>query len=162
MKLFTGWMVAAAGLALAATAAQAQVPVPDGAGRSSYTPVSDVGGPTPGPYEAMPPEAPRPGYGTGPALLPPIEVYTVLRESGYLPLGIPRQRGFIYTIAVIDRGGQDGRLVIDARVPRPRHAQPLGPSRRRVGRAFTGTLPGYGSHDSQAWSRDARLRRPQG
>src|SRR5712671_4391503 len=83
MKLFTGWMVAA-GLALAATAAQAQVPVPDGAGRSSYTPVSDVGGPTPGPYEAMPPEAPRPGYGTGPTLLPSIEVYTVLRESGYL------------------------------------------------------------------------------
>src|SRR5258707_672861 len=72
MKFFTGWMVAAAGLALAATAAQAQVPVPDGAGRSSYTPVSDVGGPTPGPYEAMPPEAPRPGYGTGPTLLPSI------------------------------------------------------------------------------------------
>ena len=52
---------------------------------------------------------------TGPTLLPPIEVYTVVRESGFSPLGIPRQRGFIYTIAVIDRGGQDGRLVIDAR-----------------------------------------------
>jgi hypothetical protein len=114
MKLFTGWMVAA-GLALAVTAAQAQVPATEGAGRPSYTPVSDVGGPTRGPYAAMPPEAPRPGYGSGPTLMPSIEVYTVLRESGYLPLGIPHQRGFIYTIAVIDRGGQDGRLVIDAR-----------------------------------------------
>ena len=114
MKLFTGWMMAA-GLALAATAAQAQVPATEGAGRPSYTPVSDVGGPTPGPYAAMQPEAPRPGYGSGPTLLPPIEVYTVVRESGFSPLGIPHQRGFIYTIAVIDRGGQDGRLVIDAR-----------------------------------------------
>ena len=114
MKVFTGWMMAA-GLALAATAAQAQVPATEGAGRPSYTPVSDVGGPSPGPYAAMPPEAPRPGYGSGPTLLPPIEVYTVVRESGFSPLGIPHQRGFIYTIAVIDRGGQDGRLVIDAR-----------------------------------------------
>jgi hypothetical protein len=114
MKLFTGWMVAA-GLALAVTAVQAQVPATEGAGRPSYTPVSDVGGPTPGPFAVMPPEAPRPGYGSGPTLMPSIEVYTVLRESGYLPLGIPHQRGFIYTIAVIDRGGQDGRLVIDAR-----------------------------------------------
>src|SRR5712672_2546012 len=77
MKLFTGWMVAA-GLALAATAAQAQVPATEGAGRPSYTAVSDVGGAAPGPYAAMPPEAPRPGYGSGPTLLPPIEVYTVV------------------------------------------------------------------------------------
>jgi hypothetical protein len=115
MKFFTGWVVAA-GLVLVAAAAQAQVPAPDGAGRPSYTPASDIGGPTPGgPYAAMPPEAPRPGYGSGPTLLPPTEVYTVVRESGFSPLGIPHQRGFIYTIAVIDRGGQDGRLVIDAR-----------------------------------------------
>ena len=44
-----------------------------------------------------------------------MEVYTVVRESGFSPLGIPHQRGYIYTIAVIDRGGEDGRLVIDAR-----------------------------------------------
>ncbi len=40
------------------------------------------------------------------ALLPPQEVYTVVRESGFSPLGMPRQRGFVYTIAVIDRGGE--------------------------------------------------------
>jgi hypothetical protein len=61
----------------------------------------------------MPPEGPAPGY--GPTLLPPREVYTVVRESGFSPLGIPRQRGMFYVISVINRRGDDGRLVIDAR-----------------------------------------------
>ena len=39
----------------------------------------------------------------------------MLRENGFSPLGIPRLRGAVYTIAVIDRRGDDGRLVIDAR-----------------------------------------------
>ena len=106
MKLFTGWVISA-GLLAAATAAQAEVPAPYGIGRSPHTVVSDFGGP----YAAMPPEARVPAY--GPRLLPPEEVYTVLRESGFSPLGIPRQRGFVYTISVIDRGGDDGRLVIE-------------------------------------------------
>jgi hypothetical protein len=104
MKLFTGWAVLA-GLILAATAANAQT--------SRYSLVSDVDGP----YAAMPREAPPPRYG-GPMLLPPHEVYTIVRESGFSPLGIPQQRGFVYTISVIDRGGDDGRLVIDARTGR--------------------------------------------
>jgi hypothetical protein len=112
MKLFTGWVVSA-GLVVAATAAQAQVLAPYGVGNSPYRAVSDVAGP----YAAMPPEA-RVPRGYGPRLLPPQEVYTVLRESGFSPLGIPRQRGFVYTISVIDRGGDDGRLVIDARTGR--------------------------------------------
>ena len=116
MKLFTGWVLAA-GLVLAATAAQAQVPAPDGAGRAPYYAGIRLGGP----YVGRPlcgdaaARRPGPGYGHGPMLLPPHEVYTVVRESGFSPLGIPQQRGFIYTIAVIDRGGDDGRLVIDAR-----------------------------------------------
>ena len=115
MKLFTGWVLAA-GLVLAAAAAQAQVrrrrgrsPVIHAGVRRWAVPIRA------GPYAAMPPEAPRPGYGNGPTLLPPTEVYTVVRESGFSPLGIPHQRGFVYTIAVIDRSGDDGRLVIDAR-----------------------------------------------
>ena len=56
-----------------------------------------------------------PRYGYGPSLLPSTEVYAVLRDNGFSPLGIPRLRGFVYTIAVIDRGGEDGRLIIDAR-----------------------------------------------
>src|SRR5262245_23467904 len=115
MKLFTGSL--AAGLVLLAGGAQAQVP-----GR--YTAASDFDAPyavapaVPGPrYVPGPHYAPGPqfGYAPGPGLLPSIEVYSVLRDNGFSPLGIPRLRGFVYTIAVIDRGGEDGRLVIDAR-----------------------------------------------
>src|SRR6266581_9617327 len=110
MKLFTGWVMPAA-LAVMATGANAQVLAPYEAGRSPYSVVSDVEGPY-----AAPAEIPAPRY--GPTLLPPTEVYTILRESGFLPLGIPQQRGLVYTISVIDRGGDDGRLVIDARTGR--------------------------------------------
>jgi hypothetical protein len=108
MRLFTGWIVSAA-LVFTAAAANAQAMAPHGVGGSPYAEISDIGGP----YAAMPPDAPVPRY--GPSLLPPQEVYTVLRENGFSPLGIPRQRGFVYSIAVVDRGGNDGRLVIDAR-----------------------------------------------
>jgi hypothetical protein len=110
MKLFTRW-VAAAGLALSAASAQAQLLTPYEIGKSQTVKVSDVDGP----YAAMPDVPPPPRYGRVPSLLPPVEVYTVLRENGYLPLGAPRQRGFVYTIAVINHGGDDGQLIIDAR-----------------------------------------------
>jgi hypothetical protein len=109
MKLFTGWVIAA-GLVVPVVAANAQGLAANEIGRSPYTVVSDVEGP----YAAMPEEAPVPGY-YAPALLPPQEVYAILRESGFSPLGVLQQRGLVYTIAVIDRGGEDGRLVIDAR-----------------------------------------------
>ncbi|GLR87403.1 hypothetical protein [Bradyrhizobium iriomotense] len=117
MKLFTGW-VAAAACVLAVSAADAQG-LGNGGLRGPTTAVSDFDGPY-GPLEAPP----RPyGYGYGyeyergpaPALLPATEVYAVLRENGFSPLGIPRLRGLVYTIAVVDRRGDDGRLVIDAR-----------------------------------------------
>jgi hypothetical protein len=108
MKRFTGWAMSA-GLVLAATSANAQMLAPiewpiEVAG-SLVTTVSDIGGTY---AEAMLP-------GEGPSLLPGTEVYTVVRENGFSPLGIPQQHGYFYTIAVIDRGGADGRLVIDAR-----------------------------------------------
>ncbi|MDN3275836.1 hypothetical protein QWJ07_16350 [Frankia sp. RB7] len=119
MKFFTG-CVAAATLALAATAVQAQVPG-SGISGGAMIAVSDFEGPY-GPPDAAPPPPPRYGYGYGyeergpaPSLLPATEVYAVLRENGFSPLGIPRLRGAVYTIAVIDRRGDDGRLVIDAR-----------------------------------------------
>ncbi|AMA61063.1 hypothetical protein [Bradyrhizobium sp. CCGE-LA001] len=119
MKFFTG-CVAAATLALAATAAQAQVPTSGIAGGAVMA-VSDFDGPY-APPEAAPPPPPRYGYGYGyeergpaPELLPSTEVYAALRDNGFLPLGIPRLRGSVYTIAVIDRRGDNGRLVIDAR-----------------------------------------------
>jgi len=115
MKFFTGY-VAAATLALAATATQAQVPA-SGISGGAYIAVSDFDGPYIAPEVAPPP---RYGYGyeergPAPALLPATEVYAVLRDNGFSPLGIPRLRGAVYTIAVIDRRGDDGRLVIDAR-----------------------------------------------
>ena len=113
MMRFKGWAMTA-GLVLAASAANAQAPTD--AGRSSYRAVSDFDGP--GPYAAMPPAPPPPVYnygGDGPPLMPPQEVYAVLRDNGFSPLGVPRQRGLVYFIAVVDRGGNDGRLVIDAR-----------------------------------------------
>ncbi|OKO86266.1 hypothetical protein AC630_03580, partial [Bradyrhizobium sp. AS23.2] len=123
MKFFTG-CVAAATLALAASATHArvlaQVPA-NGISSGAYVAVSDFDGPY-APSEAAPPPPPRYGYGYGyeergpaPVLLPPTEVYAVLRDNGFSPLGIPRLRGSVYTIAVIDPRGDDGRLVIDAR-----------------------------------------------
>lgn len=115
MKFFTE-CVAAATLAVAAAAAQAQVPA-GGISGGAYVAVSDFDGPYIAP-EAAP--QPRYGYGYGergpaPALLPASEVYAVLRGNGFTPLGIPRLRGAVYTIAAIDRRGDDGRLLIDAR-----------------------------------------------
>lgn len=116
----------AAGLVLAATAVQAQGSAPSEPGRPAYRSVSDIGDP----YALPPPQYPGPryspgygpgygpAYGQGPMLLPPTEVYTVVRESGFSPLGAPQQRGYVYTIAVIDRGGGHGRLIIDARIGR--------------------------------------------
>lgn len=108
MKFFAGSL--AAGLVLLAGSAQAQVP-----GR--YMAASDVEAPyAVAPRVVLPPAygaGPRDGY--GPSLLPSTEVYSVLRDNGFSPLGIPRLRGFVYTIAVLDRDGSDGRLVIDAR-----------------------------------------------
>jgi hypothetical protein len=109
MNFSTGWAALAA-LLFAVPAANAQG-APNGAARAPYSIVSDFDGP----YAEMPPEAPAPRYGYGPSMLPATEVYTVLRENGFSPLGIPRLRGRVYTIAVIDRRGDDGRLVIDAR-----------------------------------------------
>jgi hypothetical protein len=135
MKLFTGWVISA-GLVVMAAGANAQGLAPYETGRSPYAVVSDFEGP----YAAMPAEIPAPPY--GPALLPPTEVYTVLRESGFLPLGIPQQRGLVYTISVIDRGGDDGRLVIDARTGRIIRFIP----RYRMGDNFSDDLTGsYGS-----------------
>jgi len=121
MKRFAGLAVMA-GLMFAASAANAQMAAP-------YRGVSDFDGPYERPYGAMPP-APPPAYGPPPAynspppynyggygqpLLPLPEVYAVLRDNGFSPLGAPYQRGMVYMIAAMDRSGRDGRLVIDAR-----------------------------------------------
>jgi hypothetical protein len=154
MMRFKGWAMTA-GLVLAATAANAQLLAPTDAGRSSYRSVSDFDGP--GPYGAMPPPpppGPPPVYnygGYGPPLMPPQEVYAVLRDNGFSPLGVPHQRGFVYFIAAVDRGGNDGRLVIDARNGRILRFMPsyggYGPG-PYVGPFGPDRMPGYGPETS--------------
>jgi hypothetical protein len=107
MNLRAGCVVSA-GLLLATTA-NAEMLAPHQGDRSPYLrQVSDFVEP----YVAIPPQLPPPRYAGG--LLPPQEVYVVLRESGFSPLGAPRLRGNSWTIAAISRDGEDGRLLIDA------------------------------------------------
>jgi hypothetical protein len=130
MTAFRGWTISV-GLLLVATAANAQGTAPQDASRPLYQAASDFGEP----YADAPPAPPPPvvygapgygpqvygapgygpGYYSGPPLLPPREVYAVLRQNGFSALGAPRLRGFFYSIVAIDRRGDDGRLVIDAR-----------------------------------------------
>jgi hypothetical protein len=128
MKAFRGWATTAA-LVFASAAANAQSAAPQQTGPARYQAASDIEEP----YAVVPPPLPRapaygppaaygppPAYGAGPAeygapLLPPTEVYAVLRENGFSPLGAPRLRGLFYSVSAIDRRGEDGRLVIDAR-----------------------------------------------
>jgi hypothetical protein len=127
MKAFKGWTISV-GLMLAATAANAQGAAPQDASRARYLATSDFSGPSadgaPGPAVPAPAYGPQgygpQGYGPRPSeygapLLPPTEVYAVLRENGFSPLGVPRLRGLFYSVAALDRRGDDGRLVIDAR-----------------------------------------------
>jgi hypothetical protein len=141
MKLFTGWILSA-GLVAVAGAANAQVSGPTDVRSSPYVVASDVDGP----YAAMPPEAEGPRY--GPMLLPAPEVYTVVRENGFSALGAPHQQGLFYTIAVIDRRGNDGRLVIDARNGQIVRFTPAG----RIGDNYSyngGPMVGYGAAGPQ-------------
>ena len=135
MKALRGWTISV-GLLLVATAANAQGAPPQEVGRSGYLAASDFSGPYADAPQAPPPRpiygaptygppaygpqaygAPEygPGYYGGAPILPPTEVYAVLRQNGFSPLGAPRLRGFFYSITAIDRRGDDGRLLIDAR-----------------------------------------------
>ena len=149
MTVLRGWTISV-GLVLAATAANAQG-APQAPSSPGYVAASDFSGP----YGDVPPGPPVTTYGQreygptdygpseGPPLIPPREVYMVLRENGFSPLGVPRLRGMFYNIAVIDRAGDDGHLVIDARngrIVRFMPAYRMG-SRFEVGRPF---LHGYG------------------
>jgi hypothetical protein len=84
---------------------------PDGYGPNGYGPNYNGYGPR---YGDRPPYGDG-RYGYGPPLMPLPEVYAVLRENGFSPLGMPHQRGYFWVIGAVDRAGQDGRLVIDGR-----------------------------------------------
>jgi hypothetical protein len=69
-------------------------------------------------YAAMPPVRIERSAMYGRPVLPPYQVFAVLRSSGYSPLGQVTRRGWIYTVAAIGPRGDDGRLIIDARTGR--------------------------------------------
>src|ERR1700744_1787125 len=163
MKAFKGWTISV-GLLLVATAANAQGAAPQDTNRPHYSAASDFSGPCgdvpPGPAVPAPAYGPQGysprAYGPGPSeygdpLLPPTEVYAVLRENGFSPLGAPRLRGLFYSISAIDRRGDDGRLVIDARdgrIVRFVPAEHFGGSYGGYGEGYYGGAPrpsyGYG------------------
>ena len=148
MKLLAAWAMSAGlvvGSVVLVSAANAQGAAPNSADQARMSRASDMDGPyadAPPPVPPMPPRpygygygpgpdygyAPPPPYGGppyggygggyGPPLMPLPEVYAVLRDNGFSPLGAPFQRGMTYVIAAMDRGGEDGRLVIDARTGR--------------------------------------------
>jgi hypothetical protein len=171
MKFFPGLAVSAA-LVCAVPAADAQMLAPYDAGKGRL--VSDVDGPYVDVPEAPPPApryygpdrggyapdrgyapdyryapgrsyGPDYGYAPAPALLPPHEVYAILRDNGFSPLGIPRQRGYVYVIAVLDRGGEDGRLMIDGRNGRIIRFIPASQWGEAYDRMSFGRGPGRGS-----------------
>jgi hypothetical protein len=109
--MISGWTVAT-GL-LAATVASAQ-PLPRPAGGPMVTQISDIDEP----YAAAPPPRFRrvlPDDGYVPDVLSPREVADMARDAGFEPLGVPYQRGLVYTLSALNPDGDDGRLVVDAR-----------------------------------------------
>ncbi len=113
----TGWMISgwamAGALAAAVTAAGAQ-PLPRIAGAPVVTHVSDIDEP----YAALPPPRLRrvlPDEDYAPEVLSPREIADLARDAGFEPLGVPYQRGLVYTLSALNPDGDDGRLVVDAR-----------------------------------------------
>lgn len=67
-----------------------------------------------GPYAAIPPARYEADIIDRPAVSPH-QVAVMLRSTGYSLLGGINRRGWVYTVAVIDPRGDDGRAIIDAR-----------------------------------------------
>lgn len=83
-------------------------------GRFDVAPPSSRLYPDPrGAYAAIPPV--RYGGMVERPTVPPHRIATMLRASGFSLLGRIEQRGWIYTVAVLDPNGDDGRAIIDAR-----------------------------------------------
>ena len=52
-------------------------------------------------------------------VLAPEEIPGILREQGFSQLGPIFRRGWVYTVAVLNQNGDDGRLIVDARNGEP-------------------------------------------
>ena len=52
-------------------------------------------------------------------MLAPDEIPSILRQQGFSQLGPIFRRGWVYTVAVLNQDGDDGRLIVDARNGEP-------------------------------------------
>jgi len=52
-------------------------------------------------------------------ILAPDEIPAILRQQGFSQLGPVFRRGWVYTVAVLNEDGEDGRLIVDARSGEP-------------------------------------------
>jgi hypothetical protein len=72
-------------------------------------------------------------------VIPPYEVFTIIRSMGMRPLGRPQFRGRFYVVHAIDPRGEEVRIVVDAYAARVVSVQPLD---RQAAREFGGpTIP---------------------
>jgi hypothetical protein len=58
-------------------------------------------------------------------IVPPHEVFTIIRSIGLRPLGHPHYRGRFYVVYAVDRYGEDVRVVVDARAAQVVSVRPL-------------------------------------
>jgi hypothetical protein len=136
MKTFAGWAIAA-GMVVASTAAYAQVPEPYVIEASPYVGAADLDGPYGGSVDEIIPRA-------APDMLPPREVFRIVRANGFAPRGGLSQRGRAYRIVVIDADGEAGRLVIDAYSGRIRRFVPADRVRAAYGRDLPDAYDRFG------------------
>jgi hypothetical protein len=68
----------------------------------------------------MPPEEERSGggYAAADEAVGPSDIIKIIQVIGYEPLGAPVRRNWVYTVSAINPGGDDGRVVVDARTGR--------------------------------------------
>lgn len=116
MKLFAS---VCAGTVMAAGIAS--VPVRAQVIQAQIIQVADVLRSDDGPYRGAyvgPPEPVPMEDGDG-VVLAPEEIPRILRQQGFSQLGPVFRRGWVYTVAVLNEDGDDGRLIVDARSGEP-------------------------------------------
>jgi hypothetical protein len=77
---------------------------------------SDDGAYDRGAYVGPPEPVPM---GDDTVILAPDEIPGILRQQGFSQLGPVFRRGWVYTVAVLNQNGDDGRLIVDARTGEP-------------------------------------------
>jgi hypothetical protein len=68
-------------------------------------------------------------------IVPPYEVFTIIRSMGMRPLGRPHYRGRFYVVHAVDPRGVDVRVVVDAHAARVVSVRPLD---RQAAREYDG------------------------